>query len=158
MKTGSTLFVVLFVMVAISLLAIWFYPSINDFATSNRVWNGVRNFSGKSGDLRGTFGCYAQSLAKKRMVADLSDRQRAADVGQNQPHRSGDRAARPMDQEAVRRMRIESVDFAFIQVLQPIFERVLDAIYVISKAIPLIETFRCVRRHDLEMTVIGLDE
>lgn len=41
----STLLVTIFVLVAvISLIAIWFYPSVSDFMASNTMWNGLEKF------------------------------------------------------------------------------------------------------------------
>lgn len=44
MRTGSVLLAVSAIIVVISLISIWFYPSIQDFAASNRMWNGLKNF------------------------------------------------------------------------------------------------------------------
>ncbi len=45
MRISSVLFIVVVIMLAISLLCIWFYPSIQDFMASNNMWNGIKNFS-----------------------------------------------------------------------------------------------------------------
>lgn len=45
MRVSSVLFAVVVLIIAISLLCIWFYPSIQDFMASNTMWNGIRNFS-----------------------------------------------------------------------------------------------------------------
>lgn len=44
MKTSGFLFMVTVIVVIISLLCIWFYPSIQDFMESNNMWNGINNF------------------------------------------------------------------------------------------------------------------
>ena len=49
MRTGSVLLAVSVIIVAISLICIWFYPSIQDFAASNRMWNGIKNFKSEFG-------------------------------------------------------------------------------------------------------------
>lgn len=36
---------VVFITIIISLLSIWFYPSMRDFMASNATWNGIRRFS-----------------------------------------------------------------------------------------------------------------
>ena len=45
MRVSSVLFAVVVLIIVISLLSIWFYPSIQDFMASNTMWNGIRNFS-----------------------------------------------------------------------------------------------------------------
>ena len=45
MRVSSVLFAVVVLIMVISLLCIWFYPSIQDFMASNTMWNGIRNFS-----------------------------------------------------------------------------------------------------------------
>ena len=45
MRVSSVLFAVVVLIIVISLLCIWFYPSIQDFMASNTMWNGIRNFS-----------------------------------------------------------------------------------------------------------------
>ena len=45
MRVSSVLFAVVTLIIVISLLCIWFYPSIQDFMASNTMWNGIRNFS-----------------------------------------------------------------------------------------------------------------
>ncbi|MFC2056688.1 DUF4350 domain-containing protein [Chloroflexota bacterium] len=45
MRISNILFVVAIVIVVISLVCIWFYPSIEDFMSSNTMWNGIRDFS-----------------------------------------------------------------------------------------------------------------
>ena len=45
MRVSSVLLVVVALVLAISLLSIWFYPSIQDFMASNTMWNGIRDFS-----------------------------------------------------------------------------------------------------------------
>ncbi|MDP7525496.1 MAG: DUF4350 domain-containing protein [Dehalococcoidales bacterium] len=47
MKVSSILFSVFVLVLVISLLSIWFYPSIQDFMASNTMWNGIYNFSGE---------------------------------------------------------------------------------------------------------------
>ena len=45
MRMSSVLFAVVVLIITISLLSIWFYPSIQDFMASNTMWNGIRDFS-----------------------------------------------------------------------------------------------------------------
>ena len=45
MRMSSILFAVVVLILVISLLCIWFYPSVQDFMASNMMWNGIRNFS-----------------------------------------------------------------------------------------------------------------
>ena len=45
MRVSSVLFAVVALVLVISLLCIWFYPSIEDFMASNTMWNGIRDFS-----------------------------------------------------------------------------------------------------------------
>ncbi len=49
MKVSSALFIVVVLMAVISLLCIWFFPSIQDFMASNTMWNGIRHFCRESG-------------------------------------------------------------------------------------------------------------
>jgi len=42
---SSVLFAVTAVTLVVSLLCIWFYPSIQDFTASNTMWNGISSFS-----------------------------------------------------------------------------------------------------------------
>ena len=49
MRVSSVLFIVITLVLAISLLCIWFYPSIQDYMASNSMWNGIRDFSGEFG-------------------------------------------------------------------------------------------------------------
>ena len=49
MRVSSVLLVVVALVLAISLLSIWFYPSIQDFVAGNTMWNGIRDFSGEFG-------------------------------------------------------------------------------------------------------------
>ena len=44
MKVSSTLVIVVVLISVISLLCIWFFPSIQDFMASNAMWNGIRHF------------------------------------------------------------------------------------------------------------------
>ena len=44
MRVSSILFAVVILVLVISLLCIWFYPSVQDFMASNRMWNGIRSF------------------------------------------------------------------------------------------------------------------
>lgn len=37
------------IIVVISIICMWFYPSIQDFAASNRMWNGIKNFTSEFG-------------------------------------------------------------------------------------------------------------
>ena len=45
MRVSNVLFTVVVLTLVISLLTIWFYPSIQDFKASNTMWNGISNFS-----------------------------------------------------------------------------------------------------------------
>lgn len=49
MRVSSVLFTVVTLILAVSLLCIWFYPSIRDFMASNTMWNGIRSFSTEFG-------------------------------------------------------------------------------------------------------------
>jgi hypothetical protein len=44
-RVSSVLFAVVALVLVISLVCIWFYPSIEDFMASNTMWNGIRDFS-----------------------------------------------------------------------------------------------------------------
>jgi len=43
-RVSSILLAVVVLVLVISLLCIWFYPSVQDFMASNKMWNGIRNF------------------------------------------------------------------------------------------------------------------
>lgn len=43
-RVSSLLLAVMVLILIISLLCIWFYPSVKDFMASNTMWNGIRNF------------------------------------------------------------------------------------------------------------------
>ncbi len=45
MRVSSVLTAVIVLVSVISLVCIWFYPSIQDFMASNMMWNGLRNFN-----------------------------------------------------------------------------------------------------------------
>ncbi len=45
MRVSSVLFTIIVLVAVISLLCIWFYPSIQDFMAANNMWNGIKNFS-----------------------------------------------------------------------------------------------------------------
>ena len=45
MRVSSVLIAVVTLVLVISLLCIWFYPSIQDFMASNAMWNGIKSFS-----------------------------------------------------------------------------------------------------------------
>ncbi|MFC1954548.1 DUF4350 domain-containing protein [Chloroflexota bacterium] len=45
MKVSSVLFTTVVLTIIISLICIWFYPSIQDFMVSNITWNGINNYS-----------------------------------------------------------------------------------------------------------------
>ncbi len=49
MRVSNVVFVVVVLILVISLLCIWFYPSVQDFMASNNMWNGIKNFSSASG-------------------------------------------------------------------------------------------------------------
>ncbi len=49
MRVSSVLLAVVALVLVISLLSIWFYPSIQDYMASNTMWNGIRDFSGEFG-------------------------------------------------------------------------------------------------------------
>jgi len=44
-RVSSILFAVVVLILVISLLSIWFYPSVQDFMASNTMWNGINEFS-----------------------------------------------------------------------------------------------------------------
>jgi len=44
-RVSSILFAVVVLILVISLLSIWFYPSVQDFMASNVMWNGINNFN-----------------------------------------------------------------------------------------------------------------
>jgi hypothetical protein len=46
-RVSSVLFTVITLVLVISILSIWFYPSIQDFMAGNTMWNGIRDFSGE---------------------------------------------------------------------------------------------------------------
>jgi hypothetical protein len=48
-RVSGILLAVVVIVLVISLLCIWFYPSAQDFMTSNTMWNGLRNFSSEFG-------------------------------------------------------------------------------------------------------------
>jgi hypothetical protein len=50
MKTSSVVLIVISLVLAVSLIAVWFYPSIRDFMASNTMWNGIRNFTSQFGE------------------------------------------------------------------------------------------------------------
>jgi hypothetical protein len=45
MRTSGILLIVIVLVFAISLVCVWFYPSVQDFMASNIMWNGIRKFS-----------------------------------------------------------------------------------------------------------------
>ena len=49
MRVSSILFAVVVVILVISLLCVWFYPSVQDFMASNTMWNGLRSFNSEFG-------------------------------------------------------------------------------------------------------------
>ncbi|MCK5577727.1 MAG: hypothetical protein KAI14_05360 [Dehalococcoidales bacterium] len=49
MRVSSVLIAVVTLVLVISLLCIWFYPSIQDFMASNTMWNGIKSFSSEFG-------------------------------------------------------------------------------------------------------------
>ena len=49
MRVSSLLLAVVALVLAISLLSTWFYPSIQDFMAGNTMWNGIRDFSSEFG-------------------------------------------------------------------------------------------------------------
>jgi hypothetical protein len=48
-KTSSLIGLVVLIVLAVSLASIWFYPSSQDFMSSNNTWNGLKDFSRQSG-------------------------------------------------------------------------------------------------------------
>ncbi|MDP2920195.1 MAG: DUF4350 domain-containing protein [Dehalococcoidia bacterium] len=48
MKTQTAVFLSLLIVLFISLIAVWFIPSIEDFMASNNAWNGLRAFVSES--------------------------------------------------------------------------------------------------------------
>lgn len=49
MRTSSLIFSIIGLLLTVSLTSIWFYPSINDFMSGNKAWNGIRNFTDNFG-------------------------------------------------------------------------------------------------------------
>ena len=49
MSVSSVLFAVVVLILVVSLLCIWFFPSIQDFMASNTMWNGINSFSREFG-------------------------------------------------------------------------------------------------------------
>ena len=47
MRVSSVLFAIVATVLVISLLCIWFYPSIQDFMAGNTMWNGMRDSCGE---------------------------------------------------------------------------------------------------------------
>ncbi len=47
MRTSSVLLSAVALVIAVSLLSIWFYPSVQDFMAGNTMWNGLRDFGNK---------------------------------------------------------------------------------------------------------------
>lgn len=45
MKTSSLALIVIAIVIVVSLVAVWFYPSLNDFMASNAMWNGIKAFT-----------------------------------------------------------------------------------------------------------------
>lgn len=45
MRVSNVLFTVVVLILGISLVSIWFYPSVQDFMAHNTMWNGLRTFS-----------------------------------------------------------------------------------------------------------------
>ena len=45
MRASSVLLAVVVIILVISVLCIWLYPSVQDFMASNIMWNGIKNFS-----------------------------------------------------------------------------------------------------------------
>jgi len=43
-RTSGVVMIVIGLVLVVSLLAIWFYPSIQDFMASNNMWNGIKDF------------------------------------------------------------------------------------------------------------------
>lgn len=44
MKTSSVIIITVLLVIVVSLVCIWFTPSVQDFMTSNALWNGVSDF------------------------------------------------------------------------------------------------------------------
>ena len=49
MRVSSVLFAVVALTLVISLLCIWFVPSIQDFMASNTMWSGIKSFNNEFG-------------------------------------------------------------------------------------------------------------
>ncbi|MFC2002732.1 DUF4350 domain-containing protein [Chloroflexota bacterium] len=49
MRVSSILFAVVAIVLVISALCIWFYPSAQDFMANNTMWNGLRSFNSEFG-------------------------------------------------------------------------------------------------------------
>ncbi len=45
MSSFRLISLVIFLVMAVSLISIWFYPTVSDFMAANRAWNGIRNFT-----------------------------------------------------------------------------------------------------------------
>ena len=45
MRVSSVLFGVVVMVLIISILSIWFFPSVQDFMATNSMWNGIKNFT-----------------------------------------------------------------------------------------------------------------
>lgn len=45
MKINSLLVIVLALVAVISLVSVWFYPTLQDFMAGNKMWNGIKDFS-----------------------------------------------------------------------------------------------------------------
>ena len=49
MRVSGILFAVVGIVLVISILCIWFYPSVQDFMVGNTMWNGLRSFNNEFG-------------------------------------------------------------------------------------------------------------
>ena len=49
MRVSSVLLPVVAIVLVISLLCVWFYPSVQDFMAGNTMWNGIRDFCAEFG-------------------------------------------------------------------------------------------------------------
>jgi hypothetical protein len=47
-KVSDVLFSVVVVVLIISILCVWFYPSVQDFMAANSMWNGIKSFMAQS--------------------------------------------------------------------------------------------------------------
>ena len=49
MRASNIMFAVVLLTLVVSLLCIWFYPTVQDFMANNSMWNGLKHFSSSTG-------------------------------------------------------------------------------------------------------------